>query len=234
MKKLLFILILFCSIQGFGQIKGYWRLDGNANDASGNSNSGTATSITYSQANGKLNQGAGMNGTSSRIQLPNVASLRLVSPFTISVWFKSQSAVFQYLVCKANYQTDLFGYEFAISDNSYFYFYIDGNSSANSNYLSGNSGVTYSDGKWHHACAVATGSNMYVYVDGVQRLTMVQTKDPVYTTEYNGYIGAGWSSLLSAPRSFLNGSMDEVIIDNTAWSPAKVKNEYSRVKGFYQ
>ena len=58
MKKLLLILILFCSLQGFGQIKGYWMLNGNSNDYSGNGNNGIDTNIAYSQGYGLLNQGA--------------------------------------------------------------------------------------------------------------------------------------------------------------------------------
>lgn len=45
----------------------YYTMEGNSNDPIG-SNNGTDTGITYSSGNGKVNQGAGFNGTTSKIQ----------------------------------------------------------------------------------------------------------------------------------------------------------------------
>jgi len=67
-------------------IKGYWRLNGNSNDASGNGNNGTDTNITYSQANGVLNGGAGFaSDFNSRISFPSYNP----SYITIACLFKS-------------------------------------------------------------------------------------------------------------------------------------------------
>ena len=214
-------------------IVGYWRLNGNSNDASGNGNNGTDNAITYGQTNGKIGQGAGFNGTSSYIQIPDNAQTRLGSTFTLSCWFRSTSTAVQYLFGGANFTTDLYGYEFFISDSTFYYHYIDGATSGTSHYLNGNGGITYSDGKWHHACAVATGSNMYVYVDSRQVLTRTQTYSPSYTTSYNKYIGASWVSSAGRAMYWLNGAMDDAIMDNAGWSHAQVKNEYARVKGFF-
>ena len=43
----------------------YYKLDSNANDSSGNGYNGTATNVTY--GNGRFNEAANFNGSSSRI-----------------------------------------------------------------------------------------------------------------------------------------------------------------------
>ena len=56
-------------------IVAYYKLDGNSNDSVG-TNNGTDTAITYSVANGKINQGAGYNGSTSKITISNTSVLR--------------------------------------------------------------------------------------------------------------------------------------------------------------
>lgn len=48
-----------------------YHLNGNSNDASGNGRNGTDANISYSLANGKFGQGAGFNGSSSKITIGN-------------------------------------------------------------------------------------------------------------------------------------------------------------------
>ena len=43
-----------------------YHLNGNATDSSGNARNGTGTAITYSLANGRLDQGAGFNNSTSQ------------------------------------------------------------------------------------------------------------------------------------------------------------------------
>lgn len=62
----------------------YYRLEGNSNDAVG-TNNGTDTAITYSTGNGKFGQGAGFNGTTSKIALGTVPAFNQHA-FSISAW----------------------------------------------------------------------------------------------------------------------------------------------------
>lgn len=64
----------------------YYNLNVNSNDVAG-ANNGTDTAITYSSANGKVNNGAGFNGTSSGIAVNNSIS----TSFSISFWIKFNS-----------------------------------------------------------------------------------------------------------------------------------------------
>ena len=60
----------------------YWKFEGNSQDAVG-TNHGTDTSVSYALGNGKINQGAALNG--SRIVTPLTTSL---GDFSAGCWFK--------------------------------------------------------------------------------------------------------------------------------------------------
>jgi hypothetical protein len=68
----------------------YYKLDGNSNDSVG-SNNGSDTNITYSLANGKISEGAGFNGSTSKIDLPASYFVAGLS-FSISFWYRKNGA----------------------------------------------------------------------------------------------------------------------------------------------
>jgi len=201
-------------------IKGYWRFNGNSNDASGNNNNGTDTDIAYSQANGRLNQGARFNGSTSVIQTPFIS----MTSGTISLWSKnpknknSELIVFNQNTLNSNNYLQimllpdgrLFIYHPTLIDTTF-------------------NGV-FDANKWTHILITQTGSSISVY------------RDAKFISSYSTSVWA--SSVTSANQICIgalkrstqiydqnNDSMDEVIIDNTVWTPAKIKNEYSQVKG---
>lgn len=65
----------------------YYRFEGNANDETANANNGTSTNITYSTGNGKFGQGAGFNGSSSDITIPDSSSFSFTNTCTINFWY---------------------------------------------------------------------------------------------------------------------------------------------------
>src|SRR4051812_13528905 len=65
----------------------YYRLDGNSNDAVG-ANNGSDTNISYSAGNGKINNGAGFNGTSSRIAIGTSLTANYTG-LTMAGWFNT-------------------------------------------------------------------------------------------------------------------------------------------------
>ena len=68
---------------------GYYRLNGNSTDESGSGKNGTDTAITYSDANGRFGNGAGFNGSSSKITFS--AIIAPTSTFTFLAWVKPTS-----------------------------------------------------------------------------------------------------------------------------------------------
>lgn len=72
-------------VDPFGDSSGLalYKLNGNANDESGNYN-GTASNVTY--GSGQFNQAAVFNGTSSYVKNDNLANEIFKGPFTINLW----------------------------------------------------------------------------------------------------------------------------------------------------
>jgi len=220
MKKLLFILILFCSIQGFGQIKGMWRLDGNSNDASGSGNNGTDTNITYSQANGRLNQGAGFNGSNSKIYNFSSNISPSGSSRTISVWFKTGSTVRQGLAgTRAPSEPPYVGWVLTLNQgstaNGLSYFHTGVGSNVWSGYTIPLNTWVYGTVTYDYTNQIAK-----IYINGILKISQSLGRDNASTRK--GCIGQEQES----NTEVFNGSIDEVIIDNTVWSPAKIKNYY--------
>lgn len=78
------------------RLANYYKLDGDANDAYAYSN-GTSTAITYADGNGIINNGAGYNGTTSKIILDNTFGSSRWG-FSISMWIKAASQQ-GYVIC---------------------------------------------------------------------------------------------------------------------------------------
>lgn len=240
MKKIFFILILFCSIQGFGQIKGYWRFNGNSNDASGNGNNGSNTSIIFSQDNGRLNQGAGFNGTTSKIVMTSTATLKPTSIYTMSVWIKTTNTVSYPFIFQSSRRgtTVYYGIEMilqATDGRVYAPTYRGTGTVRGTDWQYAMCSSSCNDGKWHNIVATYDGSYLRIYFDGKLDATPVAwINNPVYnpTTNY-ATIGSSYQDGISAYAAFWNGSIDEMILDNTAWSPAKVKNYYLATSANY-
>lgn len=209
-------------------IKGYWKLNGNSNDYSGNGNNGTDTNITYSQSNGKLNQGAGFNGTSSII---NTSSIVFSGQITINAWVKIPSsymnnnpAVFSIRTVGDTYRFDGLAWHGSLAYKVQFQHY-NGSSWVQVQSLS-----ALSVG-WHmitYSYNPGTTGGMQISIDG----SLNNTVNPHATFSVTAPLSIGANRLLASDY-FFSSAIDEVIYDNAIWSPARIKNEYSRIKGFF-
>src|ERR1035437_2399766 len=65
----------------------YWKMQANSNDSVA-TNNGTDTAITYNTGNGIIGQGAGYNGTTSKISVGTNSSLNLTGNQSVSMWVK--------------------------------------------------------------------------------------------------------------------------------------------------
>jgi hypothetical protein len=95
MKKLYFALLIFlCSADIYSQIPtssltGYWPLNGNANDLSGQLNNGSVVAATLTTDRfGNPNAAYGFNGTSNYISVPNSPSIDFsnTNDFSVCYW----------------------------------------------------------------------------------------------------------------------------------------------------
>lgn len=208
-------------------IKGYWRLNGNSNDASGNGYNGADINITYSQAKGVLNGGAAFGGASSSAV---VGALNITANITISAMiFMNNKSATQIPIGKWNDNISQC-YLFLIAGGDFIFG------------VSQSSGVVRtatipsaktSTGKWYHVVGVflpSTYCRIYLNAVLINENTTSMTSS-IQSSLTNTALGHGYVS--NSKSYYFNGNIDEAIIDNSSWTPAKVKNEYSRVKGFF-
>lgn len=207
--------------------KGLWHLNGNSNDSSGNGKNGTDTNITYSLANGKFGQGAGFNGSSSKIVVAS-SDVGITNSFTIVSCFKSGiSDIVNTTV-------------FELRQNSGANNYIGIQGFTGSTFrvlLYNSSGTVFKDYRTSTSiaqgvfyCVIVTwdGTNLIVYLNGnKETLTKtIDTSSSQTNTNRNIYIGVE-----AGTGNYWNGSLDEIILENVAWSEPQIYKHTTYTRG---
>lgn len=149
-------------------VSAYYKLDGNSLATVG-TNNGVDTAVTYSTANGKINQGAGFNGTSSRIKIADSTDYTFGSAdFTINVWIK-RSAVSgareSFLgQCDTGGTVASISVEFDITAaNKITCYAMQGTGTV---YSAASTG-SIADTNWHMITFVRDAGTLRVYIDGI-------------------------------------------------------------------
>lgn len=197
-------------------------LNGNSTDSSGNGNNWTDTAITYSSVAGALWQGAGFNGSSSVITIASSASLNVwSSDFTMSMWiYFTSTATYMRIY---NKYTSGNGIDFRVdsTNSSKLYCYLE-ESSASTAVTS----AAWCISTWTrlNIIFVRSWTSHTIYRDWKQCWT------PTTWTVRN--ISNSASALLWSYSSsgWFNWKMDEVIIENRAWSSKKISDYYAMTK----
>lgn len=218
-------------------IIGYYKLDGNSND-SVNGRNGTDTSITYSAANGKINQGAGFDGSLSKIDLgaTNAYNAASAIAFSFSCWVNINANTWVNSVT-------------IIADdsttnpplNNGFYVALDNRGGVQSPLkgvqfvaqgvtapceLKSNDNVLSANG-WHFVVCTYTASTGKIYVDNVDVTNIWGTPNGNYVPR-NAHIffGAANDSTLK-----MNAALDEVGMWSRALSSAEVSQLWNSGAG---
>lgn len=211
---------------------GHWRLDecqGTvANDASGNSNTGTitvgasgtytsvgtcpvssASSMWYNGATGKRNYSLAFDGTDDYVTIPSSSTLQFGTELTISSWFKTSSAAQRAIVSNRGS-----GVYFGMSGGVPFVY--DQSCTAAAFF-----GIkTINDNTWHHMIFTRSGSATKIYIDGVLDASATQTGCAATTAIVN--IGKDTPN-----AEYFPGQIDDVRIYNYALTLLQVKNLYN-------
>jgi len=199
-------------------------LNGNSNDASGNGRNGTDTNITYSYANGKFGQGAGFNGSSSKIVLPDV-DYGVGTEITISAWVKTTASGGEDAILSRDNTGTCRCWQFRMEANGAIGFIRFLSTSELVNLVTSK---TVNDGNWHHVLGTFSAAiGTKVYIDGKEEATnstTTTTKNVTGTTPVVGYDTTG-------NADYFNGAIEEVILEASAWSAQKVRNYYNNTKG---
>jgi len=196
----------------------YYKLDGNSTDTVGSYN-GTDTDITYSAANGKIVQGAGFNGSSSKIEFggPTMTGLAGCS---LSAWFRFD------IDNVVNYPDIYKSKDYVIT----FGLSTDNHLSAFVKTASGNNSLT-STGLltkeiWYFATLVYDGSNVILYINGAYNTQTAATGNTASLETYTGKMG-----LNSDQGTYWNGAIDEVGVWQRALSATEVSQLYNGGNG---
>jgi hypothetical protein len=199
-------------------------LNGNSTDSSGNNNNGTDTNITYSQANGKFGMGAGFNSASnSKIVFGSV--ITPMGQKTISLWLKNNQDSWCFILrnCFNGNSSNGIGV-----DNSGSF---EINRSSGTKVLSISPTTNVKDNVWHNVIFTwdgTTNANMVkLYVDGKLESQATANYTETLTPTYNLTLGQYNDSY------DYTGALDEVIIENRAWSAEEVKKYYTNSRGFF-
>lgn len=181
----------------------YYRMEGNSNDAKG-SNTGVDTSMSYSAGNGKFNQGAGFNGTSSRIIPSSQTGIPSGSAnYSFVAWVKYTAAgtIVGLGVTGTNNLANVLKF---------------GSTTTIINYWWGNdltATIPAIDSNWHHVAATFDGTTRRIYYDGAS----VNSDTPVgkNTTASNFKIG-------EFQAEYWSGSLDDVAVFNVALTAQEI------------
>lgn len=211
-----------------------YRFNGNANDASGNGNNGTDVNVSYGQQYGRINGGASFNGTSSQVTVP-IANFP-TGNLTIHVAVRHNSTY--------NYPGPCV-YGGTVNSRSWFLFVNAGDSPPNyrtvfdyfyitdhiSEIPNPTKDASILANQFHNLTGIFYYSAPYYYfqyfMDG-KSPGALNSYSMTYYLPIDFIIGGAGQWWLR-----WNGEIDEFIIDDTAWSPAKIRNKYAADKGFF-
>lgn len=199
-------------------LKGYWRLEGNSNDSSVNGKNGTDTAITYSAGNGKFGQGAGFDGSTSRIIFAGIDTAYFVptDAHTLVMWFYVDSTgsgiqvplyFGNYTTYTPNYHWD--GFEFDHTSSEIRYKQYDGTDTQSVKVINKD--------QWYHIAGVHDGTNITLYVDGAAQASAGKRIPSIHAS---ATMRLGTSQSLG---NFFKGKIDDAAIFNRALSVSEIK-----------
>lgn len=211
---------------------GYWQLNGSSVDNSGNNNNGTDTAILYGQSGALKNSSSiNLNGSTSKIVIPDNSILKPSTHFSVIFWFKTIQ------VDPANSPTYFQSYSqpatvagFEIQQNttlSTLRFVVGKNSGTvlATDYQEVFANNKFNDGRWHCACFVHNnGVGISIYVDGVLSGSVAWTGGVAYAA--TNYVRIGCNNLSGTDQFFVDGNMSEVSLFSRALSAQEISQYY--------
>lgn len=201
-------------------------LDGESQDYSGNNNDGVGTAITYNTSNRKLGRyGAGFNGTTSKIVITDNTSLKPTGNFTLNFWIKATAGAGETGIFQTYSQnTNIAGVRLRLQTNGTITYIIGKNTGTvlNTDYKSINPSSLVSSSIFSMHTLVWDGSNFNTYYNGINSSTTASAFGAAYAA--TNYVRVGCNNSSGTDILFLTGSMDEIILESTAWSATDVYN----------
>jgi hypothetical protein len=205
----------------------YYTMNGNSSDAVG-SNNGSDTSITYNSGNGIVPQGAGFNGSSSKIDLSNQTSG--TGDYSWAFWMKTTQTAQSFPWAQRDGTSPPYGQWFfsinntGTDDHKVSFFDYDGAGGAGSGFDFASSGTpSVNDGNWHYIVFTKTGTTGLLYIDGVLNVSPTAAKNVSYAGGMVGSVGYNRRDV----SQFYGGALDEMGIWTRVLSPTEITELYN-------
>ena len=215
--------------EGEAGVVAYYRADGSVVDTVGGNNGSLENGANYAQ--GFIGDSFEFNGVQERARIPNDASLEPSSSITVEAWVNSTSAgTFDYILTKGE-ETGQFGsYSFYTSGTGGLIFYVT--TTSNGLVLSDDAGTGIWDGEWHHVVGTYDGTQVRLFVDGMEAGTANPQSGPIrYGLDATNdlLLGSFETTVTSIPGTTYDfpGRVDEVAIFDRALTPAEIASNYS-------
>ena len=224
----LFMILFLSSVPVLSQnvtegLTGYWPLNGNLSDLSGNDRNGTGygdLSYTPDRFNHE-NSALTFDNQDEYFAIPDDEGLNFYNhSFTLSLWFNSTIYQYWQTLFASSYST--YGFGLFFHDNKvYFYSYIDGNTSTVETLYSQNLEIN----NWYHVVITRNANNgeTHLFINSVMYDSFIATgtlgsQDPSY------YSIGGYNT------NNLNGSIDDILVYDRVLSQEEIQllyNNYS-------
>lgn len=198
---------------------GWWPLNGNANDFSGNSNHGSVSGATVASGLDQLCYS--FDGVDDKITITDNTVLNPTNAITVSTWIKwtTNNPNWEWLISKNSDSGATNGYALFKQPDGVNQIRFCVNGVGNGITIS-----TFTIGTWYHIIGTATaGSSVKLYVDGTKVSETATVPNPIVS--YNGYLGINSAAYYPSPNNF-NGFIQDVRIYNRALSADEVNILY--------
>ena len=201
-----------------------WSAEGNANDSLGANDGLLQGDVSY--VAGKLGQAFSFNGNSF-VEVANSPTLE-PSTTTVAAWVKSSGppGAYRYILAKGLQNCDASSYGLYTGEGGGLSFYVyDGNTYVRSP----ERGQEVWDGGWHYVAGTYDGSDVRLYVDGLEVGTGTQTTISInygLLTDQKFYIGAQSDLQGGCGATNFIGDVDEIKVWNRALSASEIQSDF--------
>ncbi len=215
---------------GDPSLVGYWQLQGNSWDNSGNANNGTDTAVTYYQPWFRDDSGSAAFtiASNSAIQLSDSALMRQTGNLTVHIWAKitvSSGNTYPLLFQSYSQSGTVAGFQIQQDINNHLRFVLGNNTglSIPVNYQDIRSNKFINDSKWHLFTCVYDGTNIIEYIDGKFEVEGAWSSGAAY--QATNYVGIGKISG-SGTIDQLQGYLSEIGYFSRAFSAQEISQYY--------
>ena len=190
-------------------------------DTSGNANTGTLASATWSSA-GKFGKALSFNGTSARVNVNDSNSLDLTTAMTLEAWVNpaSASSAFRTIILKERTGQLVYALYSSTSNGR-----PDTEAAIGSSNRSVAGTSTLPVGSWSYVSATYDGSTLRFYVNGTQ-VSSLAVSGAITTS--TGALRIGGNNVWG---EYFSGLIDEVRIYNRALTAAQIQQDMATPVG---